>query len=46
MIEAEIAAQFACRATDFHQEAIRRFTNKEPRLYDWDAMDRTAKAAE
>lgn len=46
MIEAEIAAQFACRATDFHQEAIRRFNNKEPRLYDWDAMDRTAKAAE
>ena len=38
MIEAEVAAQFKCRATDFHLEAVRRFAAKEPRLFDWDAM--------
>ncbi len=24
--------------TDFHKEAVRRFVDKEPRLYDWDSM--------
>lgn len=40
MIDAECAAQFACRGTEFHGEAVRRFMTKEPRLYDWDAMSR------
>jgi len=46
MLEAEVEAQPFCRETDFHAEAVRRFASKEPRLYDWDAMARTAKAAE
>lgn len=40
MIDAECAAQLACRGTEFHAEAVRRFLTKEPRLYDWDAMSR------
>ena len=40
MIDAECAAQLACRGTEFHGEAVRRFMTKEPRLYDWDAMSR------
>ena len=38
MTDAECAAQLACRGTEFHGEAVRRFMTKEPRLYDWDAM--------
>ena len=41
MIEAELAAQQACRDTDFHREAVRRFASKEPSLYNWDAMKRS-----
>ena len=44
MIDAECAAQLACRDTEFHGEAVRRFVSKEPRLYDWDAMSRTEAA--
>lgn len=44
MIDAECAAQLACRGTEFHGEAVRRFMTKEPRLYDWDAMSRKAAA--
>ena len=40
MIDAECTAQLACRGTEFHGEAVRRFMTKEPRLYDWDAMSR------
>ena len=40
MIDAECAAQLACRGTEFHGEAVRRFMTKEPRLFDWDAMSR------
>ena len=46
MLEAEVEAQPHCRASAFHKEAVKRFMNKEPRLYDWDAMTRAAKAAE
>lgn len=42
MIEAELAAQKACRDTDFHREAVRRFAAKEPALYNWDAMTKDA----
>ena len=45
MTDAECAAQLACRGTEFHGEAVRRFMTKEPRLYDWDAM-RCKEAAE
>ena len=44
MIDAECAAQLACRGTEFHGEAVRRFLVKEPRLYDWDAMSRNEAA--
>lgn len=40
MLEAELKAQDACRRTDFHQEAVRRFRDKEPPLYDWVAMEK------
>jgi hypothetical protein len=46
MLEAEVEAQPPCRDSDFHAEAVRRFANKEKRLYDWDTMTRAAKAAE
>ena len=46
MLEAEVEAQPHCRASTFHEEAVRRFVNKEPRLYDWDMMKHLAKAAE
>ncbi len=46
MLEAEVEAQPYCRETEFHTEAVRRFANKEPRLYDWDSMARADKAAE
>lgn len=42
MVEAELAAQNACRDTEFHREAVRRFAAKEPALYNWDAMTRDA----
>lgn len=42
MMDAEAEAQLACRGTEFHEEAVRRFLHKEPRLYDWDAMERAA----
>ena len=46
MLDAEVEAQPHCRDSSFHEEAVRRFANKEPRLYDWDAMVRAPKAAE
>lgn len=42
MIEAEVAAQLKCRATEYHNDAVRRFAAKEQRLYDWDAMVKKA----
>jgi 2-(1,2-epoxy-1,2-dihydrophenyl)acetyl-CoA isomerase len=42
MIEAEVDAQFKCRSTEFHLEAVRRFAAKEPRLFDWDVMVKAA----
>lgn len=44
MIDAECAAQEAVRHTDFHREAVRRFLAKEPRLYDWDQMEKARRA--
>ncbi len=42
MVEAELAAQKACRDTDFHREAVRRFAAKEPALYNWDVMTKNS----
>jgi 2-(1,2-epoxy-1,2-dihydrophenyl)acetyl-CoA isomerase len=41
LLELEAAGQGICTDTDFHREAVRRFSNKEPALYDWDAMSKT-----
>jgi len=38
MTDTECAAQETMRKTNFHQEAVRRFLAKEPRLYDWDEI--------
>lgn len=45
MAEMEAGTQPMLFDTDFHREAIRRFAEKQPPLYDWDRMDR-ARAAE
>lgn len=42
MTDAESAAQSSLRFSEFHQEAVRRFMAKEPRLYDWDQMSKSA----
>ena len=42
MVEAELAAQKACRDTEFHREAVRRFAAKEPALYNWDVMTKNS----
>ena len=42
MVEAELAAQIACRDTEFHRQAVRRFASKSPALYNWDAMTKDA----
>ncbi|WP_417515078.1 enoyl-CoA hydratase/isomerase family protein [Minwuia sp.] len=38
LVDAEANGQALMFTTDFHKEAVRRFVEKEPRLYDWDAM--------
>jgi 2-(1,2-epoxy-1,2-dihydrophenyl)acetyl-CoA isomerase len=45
MREMEAAGQSACFETDYHREAIRRFADKEPLLYNWDAMRKDAASA-
>jgi 2-(1,2-epoxy-1,2-dihydrophenyl)acetyl-CoA isomerase len=40
MAEMEADAQAIVVATDFHQEAVRRFQNKETPMYNWDAMEK------
>ncbi|MFN4090353.1 MAG: enoyl-CoA hydratase/isomerase family protein [Alphaproteobacteria bacterium] len=40
MIEAELAAQLACRQTAYHEDAVARFARKEPYRFNWDAMDK------
>jgi 2-(1,2-epoxy-1,2-dihydrophenyl)acetyl-CoA isomerase len=38
VVDAEANGQALMFTTDFHKEAVRRFVDKEPRLYDWDSM--------
>lgn len=42
MLEAELAAQDACRRTAFHDEAVRRFREKQPPLFEWNASAKGA----
>jgi len=49
LIELEASGQSIARMSDFHKEAVRRFKDKEPSLFDWEALERaqsTKKAAE
>ncbi len=42
LLEMEASAQSLIRNTDFHREAVRRFAEKEPSLYDWEALEKAA----
>ena len=49
LVELEASAQSIARSSDFHKEAVRRFKDKEPALFDWEALGRAQdqkKAAE
>jgi 2-(1,2-epoxy-1,2-dihydrophenyl)acetyl-CoA isomerase len=43
LLELEAFGQGVCGTTEYHAEAVRRFREKEPPLFDWDAMDRANK---
>ena len=38
LMELEVYAQCLVRETDFHKEAVRRFRDKEPPLYNWEKL--------
>jgi 2-(1,2-epoxy-1,2-dihydrophenyl)acetyl-CoA isomerase len=38
MMEMEVAGQTVCFDSDFHRDAVRRFTEKQALPYNWDAM--------
>lgn len=38
----EVSAQVEVRESAYHQEAVNRFMDKQPSLFDWDAMDKAA----
>jgi 2-(1,2-epoxy-1,2-dihydrophenyl)acetyl-CoA isomerase len=40
LIELEASGQSIARMSEFHKEAVRRFRDKEPSLFDWEAMNR------
>ena len=40
LVELEAAGQSIARSSDFHKEAVRRFKEKEPALFDWEALER------
>jgi 2-(1,2-epoxy-1,2-dihydrophenyl)acetyl-CoA isomerase len=40
VLELEALAQAVARDSDFHREAVSRFTQKQPALFDWDALER------
>jgi len=44
MMELEVVGQTVCFDTDYHREAVRRFKDKEPLRYDWEALGRAAGA--
>ena len=40
MAELEAMAQALCMDSTYHKEAVQRFLDKEPALFDWDSMDK------
>lgn len=40
LLELEASAQSVARTSAFHAEAVRRFREKEPSLFDWEALQR------
>jgi len=46
LLELEASAQSVVRTSDFHQEAVCRFKNKEPALFDWEKLEREAVGAD
>ncbi|MGE0152038.1 MAG: enoyl-CoA hydratase/isomerase family protein [Reyranellaceae bacterium] len=42
VLELEAFAQATARSSDYHKAAVRRFVEKQPALFDWDAADRRA----
>lgn len=45
LLELEASAQSIARVSDFHKEAVRRFREKEPPMFDWEALERADGAA-
>lgn len=42
LVEMEAAAQAICAASDYHKDAAKRFVEKEPLLFNWDAFEKEA----
>ena len=40
LLEVEAFSQAVARNTDYHREAVKRFGEKQPSLFDWEAMNR------
>ncbi|MBT4356052.1 MAG: hypothetical protein HOD13_15950 [Rhodospirillaceae bacterium] len=40
VLEMEAMAQAIARDSDFHKEAIQRFAQKRPSLYDWESFEK------
>ncbi|MEM7255189.1 MAG: enoyl-CoA hydratase/isomerase family protein [Pseudomonadota bacterium] len=39
LLEFEAMAQGICATSEYHEEAVRRFREKEPALFDWESLD-------
>lgn len=42
LLEMEAMAQAVCSASDYHRQAVKRFIDKEPPLFNWEAMEKEA----
>jgi 2-(1,2-epoxy-1,2-dihydrophenyl)acetyl-CoA isomerase len=42
ILEMEAMAQSIARGADFHKEAIKRFAEKKPALFDWESFEKKA----
>lgn len=40
LLELEAMGQAIAQTSDYHKEAVQRFRDKEPSIFDWEAMDR------
>lgn len=45
LLELEAMGQAIARTSDYHKQAVQRFRDKEPSLFDWEAMDRAEAAS-